>query len=115
MLRQPIQYRPGYTFPSLNKGDCWGPVSRLPEMSHRPRSRANRRRGVMQQVAAEICEKQSVADVESRIAPLGEIFRLQGAYELLEAEKRYTGLGANESAQVSSSEDMTLPHSRSSQ
>lgn len=45
----------------------------------------------MQQIAAEIHEKQSLIDVESRISPMGEVFRLQGAEELEEAEKRYVG------------------------
>jgi phosphoenolpyruvate phosphomutase len=47
----------------------------------------------MQQIAAEIYESQSLIEVEGRIAPLSEIFRLQGADELLEAEKLYMGLG----------------------
>jgi len=43
----------------------------------------------MQRTAQEIFEDQSLINVEDRIAPLGEVFRLQGAPELAEAEKRY--------------------------
>jgi phosphoenolpyruvate phosphomutase len=43
----------------------------------------------MQQTARRIHEDESLVEVEGRIAPLAEIFRLQGAGELLEAEKRY--------------------------
>ena len=43
----------------------------------------------MQAVAADIKESESLVDSEGRIARVGEIFRLQGADELLEAEKVY--------------------------
>jgi phosphoenolpyruvate phosphomutase len=43
----------------------------------------------MQRTAQEIFEAQSLVRVEDRIAPLAEVFRLQGASELEEAEKRY--------------------------
>src|SRR5689334_21711969 len=43
----------------------------------------------MQRTAQQIFEEQSLAGVEDRIAPLAEVFRLQGAPELAEAEKRY--------------------------
>lgn len=43
----------------------------------------------MQQTAREIHDNESLVDVEERIAPLAEVFRLQGADELAEAEKRY--------------------------
>ena len=43
----------------------------------------------MQGIAREIHDRESVVNVEDRIAPLDEIFRLQGAEELLAAEGRY--------------------------
>jgi phosphoenolpyruvate phosphomutase len=43
----------------------------------------------MQHTAQEIFEEQSLVRVEERVAPLAEVFRLQGASELEEAEKRY--------------------------
>jgi len=43
----------------------------------------------MQRVAGRIHASESLLDVESDIAKLGEIFRLQGADELIEAERRY--------------------------
>jgi phosphoenolpyruvate phosphomutase len=43
----------------------------------------------MQAVASEIARSQTLVNVEERIAPLAEIFRLQGAEELLAAEKLY--------------------------
>jgi phosphoenolpyruvate phosphomutase len=43
----------------------------------------------MQAVAAEIQRSQTLVNIEERVAPLPEIFRLQGAEELLAAEKRY--------------------------
>lgn len=47
----------------------------------------------MQNTAREIYSSQSLVDSEGRIASVKEIFRLQGADELLEAEKRYTSSG----------------------
>jgi len=43
----------------------------------------------MQKTAAQICDDRSLVNVEDRIASVKEIFRLQGADELEEAEKRY--------------------------
>ncbi len=43
----------------------------------------------MQQTAAQIYAEQSLASVEPEIVPVKEIFRLQNAAELKEAEKRY--------------------------
>lgn len=43
----------------------------------------------MQDTARTIHEAESLLDVEDRIVPVDEIFRLQGADELAEAEKRY--------------------------
>ena len=43
----------------------------------------------MQSTAKTIFESESLVDVEGRVATVSEIFRLQGAAELLEAEKRY--------------------------
>jgi len=48
----------------------------------------------MQAVAREIRESESLIRSEDRIAPVDEIFRLQGADELREAERRYAGAGA---------------------
>lgn len=43
----------------------------------------------MQSVAAEVQRSETLVDIEERIAPVSEIFRLQGAAEYTEAEKRY--------------------------
>jgi phosphoenolpyruvate phosphomutase len=43
----------------------------------------------MQRAARQLREEQTVIGVEDQIAPVGEIFRLQGADELREAEKKY--------------------------
>lgn len=43
----------------------------------------------MQQTAREIFTRQSLAEVEQRVAPLSEVFRLQDEPELAEAEKLY--------------------------
>ncbi|MBT8202423.1 MAG: phosphoenolpyruvate mutase [Acidimicrobiia bacterium] len=43
----------------------------------------------MQQIAAQIKTEESLTSVEDRIAAVGEVFRLQGATELAEAERRY--------------------------
>ena len=43
----------------------------------------------MQEVASEIHERKSLVRVEDRIAPLGEVFRLQGSEELSRAERLY--------------------------
>jgi len=43
----------------------------------------------MESVAGEVRETETVVNVEDRVAPLQEIFRLQGAAELLQAERRY--------------------------
>ncbi len=44
---------------------------------------------VMQETAATIAREQNLRSVEDRIAPVRELFRLQGASELQEAEERY--------------------------
>ena len=49
----------------------------------------------MQKTAAKIYETQSLVESEGRIATVSEIFRLQGADELLEAEKRYARGGSH--------------------
>jgi phosphoenolpyruvate phosphomutase len=55
----------------------------------------------MQSAARCIATEQSLVDIEGRVASVSEIFRLQGADELLEAEKRYArGGGAPASAIV---------------
>jgi phosphoenolpyruvate phosphomutase len=43
----------------------------------------------MQETAATIARDQNLRSVEDRIAPVNELFRLQGASELQEAEERY--------------------------
>ncbi|TAM12401.1 MAG: phosphoenolpyruvate mutase [Nevskiaceae bacterium] len=43
----------------------------------------------MQSVAAEVHKSETLVDIEERVAPVSEIFRLQGAAEYNEAEKRY--------------------------
>jgi len=47
----------------------------------------------MQRTARRVHDSQSLVEVESEIAPVREIFRLQGADELLAAEKRYAPAG----------------------
>jgi len=47
----------------------------------------------MQSTAARIHRTESLVEVEGRVATVAEIFRLQGAAELLDAEKRYAGAG----------------------
>lgn len=51
----------------------------------------------MQEVARRVHQEASVVPVEDRIAPLQEVFRLQGADELARAEERY---GCREAAAV---------------
>jgi phosphoenolpyruvate phosphomutase len=43
----------------------------------------------MQECAATLAREQNLRSIEDRIAPVKEIFRLQGAFELQEAEDRY--------------------------
>jgi phosphoenolpyruvate phosphomutase len=43
----------------------------------------------MQETASVLFREQSLSAVESRVAPLAEVFRIQGEAELAEAEKRY--------------------------
>jgi phosphoenolpyruvate phosphomutase len=47
----------------------------------------------MQRVARAVQQRESLVDVESDIATVSEIFRLQGADELLRAERRYAPSG----------------------
>ena len=54
----------------------------------------------MQATAKTIYDTQSLVDVEGRVASVSEIFRLQGAAELLEAEKRYARSSAPETAAI---------------
>ena len=49
----------------------------------------------MQATAANIHETRSLVETEGRVATVSEIFRLQGADELLEAEKRYARGGSH--------------------
>lgn len=43
----------------------------------------------MQQISRKIYEEHSLINIENRISPVSEVFRIQGADELLEAEKKY--------------------------
>jgi len=43
----------------------------------------------MRDTAAQLLEEQSLINVEERVVPVSEVFRLQGAGELKEAERRY--------------------------
>jgi phosphoenolpyruvate phosphomutase len=54
----------------------------------------------MQTIASEIARSQTLIEIEERIAPIAEIFRLQGAEELLAAEKRYFTLHNSTNAVV---------------
>lgn len=54
----------------------------------------------MQQTARQILEDQSLINVEDRIAPVAEVFRIQGAPELAEAEKRYLPKHATETKAI---------------
>jgi phosphoenolpyruvate phosphomutase len=45
--------------------------------------------GTMQQLAGQIRREESLVGIEDRVAPLAEVFRLQGDAELAAAEKRY--------------------------
>src|SRR5680860_1697838 len=54
----------------------------------------------MRGIAEEIQATQTIANVEDRIAPVSEIFRLQGADELAGAEKRYFAAGTSRHAVV---------------
>ena len=47
----------------------------------------------MQDVASTIYKNESLIEIEDDIAPVNEIFRLQGADELVEAERRYINTG----------------------
>ena len=47
----------------------------------------------MQAAARTLYDNETPIDIEDRIAEVGELFRLQGAAELQEAEKRYLGTG----------------------
>jgi phosphoenolpyruvate phosphomutase len=48
----------------------------------------------MRETARRLFEEESLRSIEDRVAPVGEIFRLQGAAELEEAEDRYLPKGA---------------------
>jgi phosphoenolpyruvate phosphomutase len=54
----------------------------------------------MQSTARAIHASQSLVDIESRVATVAEIFRLQGAQELLEAEKRYAHRGGQDASAI---------------
>ena len=45
--------------------------------------------GAMQGVARELMQQQNLLSIEDKVVSVGEVFRLQGAQELQEAEKRY--------------------------
>jgi len=54
----------------------------------------------MQATAANIHDTRSLVESEGRIATVSEVFRLQGADELLEAEKRYTRGGSHPASAI---------------
>ena len=54
----------------------------------------------MQNTARTIFDSESLVDVEGRVATVPEIFRLQGADELLEAEKIYAGSARSDAAAI---------------
>jgi len=54
----------------------------------------------MQSTAQQIHSTQSLVDIEGQVATVQEIFRLQGADELLEAEKRYAPTARQESSAI---------------
>lgn len=54
----------------------------------------------MQQTAAEVAARQTLTTIEDRIAPVAEVFRLQGDDELRAAERRYASAGADTHAVV---------------
>jgi phosphoenolpyruvate phosphomutase len=54
----------------------------------------------MQATARQIYASESLVDVEGQVATVQEIFRLQGAEELLAAEKRYARLGHPEAGAI---------------
>jgi phosphoenolpyruvate phosphomutase len=54
----------------------------------------------MQSVAREIHDSRTLVDVEDRVAPVGEIFRLQGADEYAAAERRYLSVAHQAPAAV---------------
>jgi phosphoenolpyruvate phosphomutase len=64
----------------------------------------------MQQTARQVYREQSLVGVEERVAPLAEVFRLQGAPELEEAEKRYLPRQARPTRAVVLGATPALPH-----
>lgn len=54
----------------------------------------------MQATAQQIKASESLVDIEGQVATVEEIFRLQGAEELLEAEKRYARPGGQETTAI---------------
>ncbi len=54
----------------------------------------------MQAIAQEVYASQTLVNIEDNIAPIQEIFRLQGADELLEAEKRYFTIRQNSTSTI---------------
>lgn len=55
---------------------------------------------MMQRTAQEIFEDQTLVNVEDRVAPLAEVFRLQGQPELAQAEKRYLPANADKTKAI---------------
>lgn len=54
----------------------------------------------MQRTVQEIFEDQALVNIEDRIAPLAEVFRLQRTDELWEAEERYLPKNATKAGPV---------------
>src|SRR3989440_1699497 len=99
------QSSPAEIFPFLDEGSDRAPVVLVPTEYWRTPTEEFRARRVsvviwanhvlraavpaMQATAAKIRAAQSLRDVEPHVAPLHDVFRLQGDEELQEAEKRY--------------------------
>lgn len=54
----------------------------------------------MQATARQVHDSESLVDIEGQVASMQEVFRLQGADELLEAEKRYARPARQDSAAI---------------
>ena len=68
----------------------------------------------MQATAKQIFHDQTLIDVEEKVAPLAEVFRLQGENELEQAEKAYLPQGRRRSRAASSSRPVAATSSASS-
>ena len=97
--------RPDEVFAFLHEWSGRLPVVLIPTKYHSTPAAAFREHGVsavvwanhllrgavsrMQEIAAQVRREESVVGVEDGVAPIAEVFRLQGDAELAEAEQRY--------------------------